>query len=125
MNLDDIGGDIELQKVSTPEWRVQHVWVRMLAGDEADDAQAALSAGTESEALARLAILCMCDEDGKRLFADQAARDKGVARVLKGPLAPMRRCAHAAVELNHLTDDHLEATKETFKKKATNSSGTG
>ena len=101
-------------EVPVPEWTAKRdasatVFVRELAGDDADKAMEILARRDESELSVRemwagLCVLCVCGEDGTPLFS---IADK--SRLLALPMAPMKRCAVAAMELNGFGEDAHEA----------------
>ena len=94
-------------KVSVPEWAANgtknaHVYVRMLRGSDAKRAYAVLDKKDqdESEMQVGICILCICDAQLRPLLS---AADK--ADLLDGPIAPLTRCAEAAMKLNGWLDD--------------------
>jgi hypothetical protein len=93
-------------KVSTPEWG-GHVYVRMLPGEELDDAlailEAAESGGKQSEMLAQACLLFISDSKGRALF-----RAEDIDAIRKLPMAAQIRCVNAALALNGLTEEALK-----------------
>lgn len=76
--------DLPMEEVPTPEWgEGSFVFVRTMSGTERDAFEqsmlAAKKGGTTNlvNIRARLAVLCICDEKGQRLFADDDAEALG------------------------------------------------
>lgn len=96
---------LTIESVPTPEWGGE-TYVRMLSGDEVEDAMAIVNATgsngklSERDAMAGMCALCVCDKDGSRLLT---ADD--VPMLLAGPLAPIWKCAQVALRINGLSDD--------------------
>jgi hypothetical protein len=95
-------------RVSTPEWAHDgsddHVYVRQMAASEFAAFRETLpdskdDLGTEAEEAARWTVQCACNIKGERLFAAGAA-----AQLVEGPLAPLVRCAEAAIHINALDE---------------------
>lgn len=88
------------ERVEVPEWG-GHVYVRAMSGAERDAWEVGLGAGSETQNLAnvraRLAALCMVDEEGRRLFADEDAEQLGAKSA-----AALERVFRAASRLNAL-----------------------
>jgi len=113
---DIFAGSNELlcSEVPVPEWTAKRdasatVFVRELVGDDADKAMEILSRRDENELGARemwvgMCILCVCDENRVPLF-DMADKELLLSR----PLAPLQRCAVAAMELNGFGENAHEA----------------
>ena len=63
----------QLQRISVPEWNTD-VWIRVLSGHERDRFELKLTDGISGKGRANvrafLAVMCLCDESGKRLFKD-------------------------------------------------------
>lgn len=116
LTRDEILGkqDIKVQRVEIPEWD-GHAFVRMLPGAERDrfeQSNVKVVKGKRGKThtepnpanfRARLAALCLCDEAGKRLFADSDAVDLG-----RKCGAALDRIADAALELNRMREEDYE-----------------
>lgn len=72
--------DLPREEVQVPEW-AGSVWVRTLTGTERDAFEAAVNPGGGKKNLAnfraRLAVLCVVDDKGERLFKDEDAAGLG------------------------------------------------
>jgi len=72
--------DLPREKVAAPEWGGE-VWVRTLTATERDAFEASVNPGKGAKNLAnfraRLAVLCVVDERGERLFKDEDAAALG------------------------------------------------
>lgn len=93
--------DLKRECVEIPEWGGT-VCVRVMTGAERDEWERHIldSRGPDnktnlSNARARLAILCACDEDGKRLFGDD-----DLAAVGAKSAAALERIFDVALRLN-------------------------
>lgn len=82
-----------------PEWKGR-VWVRTMTARERDQldawAVAAQMAG-EPNQRAQVAVICCCDEAGKRLFTEADIPD-----LAKKAAKPMERISEAAAKLNYI-----------------------
>jgi hypothetical protein len=76
-----------------------HVYVRELRGDEIDVFLKAQNL-TERETLIKLCILCVCDAGGTPILEEDDE-----TKLARGPLAPLRRCAEKAMELNGFMEE--------------------
>lgn len=91
--------DLPRVPVATPEWPAVdgHLYVRMLSA--AERVAFGLSLGDDPPKLenhwARFAVLCLCDEQGQRVFADADAEALG-----KKSAAVLLRIKEAAETLN-------------------------
>lgn len=105
--------DLPRELVAVAEWGGE-VYVRTLRGSERDAFEASnvkvTGKGRKRETTpmmanfrARLAALCMCDEEGKRLFSDADA----VALGQKSASA-LDRVADVALRLNGMTEESIE-----------------
>jgi len=107
--------DLEVVKVPTPEWGgEQHVFIRVMTAAERDGYESSMfDRDGEKRTLnlknirARLAVLVLCDEQGKRLF------DNDGAGLLGGKSSVvLDRIYEAARKVNALDEN---ATKEMAK----------
>jgi len=98
--------DDSLEKVSVPEWGGD-VFVRTMTGGERDSwelyASKQMERANNVNIRAKLACLCLCDENGKRLFGDGQVDALG-----KKSAKALDRVYSAALELNKLTDEDIE-----------------
>lgn len=112
--------DIKSEKVACPEWGGD-VMVYGLMGREKDRFEESLinQSGrktrlTLADATARLCVLCIRDENGKRLFSDDE-----VAALSKKSNAPLARIYDAAEKLSGMKKGDLEEmvkNSETIRK---------
>jgi hypothetical protein len=98
------------ESVSVPEWGGD-VFVRTLTAKELDDFQAANIQGSGKDRKpnlqnfrARLAVRCIVDADGKRLFEDTDAEALGAASC-----RAIDRVFAVAQRLNGMTDESTES----------------
>ena len=98
--------DLRTEEVEVPEWNGS-VFVRTLTGTDRDAFEQSVVQGVDKMDLAnvraRMAVLCMADEEGKRLFEDSDAKALGA----KSSLA-LGRIFTAAQKLNGMTDSDTE-----------------
>ena len=100
------------ESVPMPEWgEGEEVWVRTISGTERDAfEQASIEVrGKSREAnlrniRARLCVLCMCDEQGKRILEDKDAEAFGAQ-----PAPVLDRVFEVAQRLNGLGAKDVEA----------------
>jgi predicted DNA binding protein len=117
-----------------PEWKGRTVWVRTLHASERDaylaslrdvkrDRRGVTIVDRTANGSARLAVLCLCDEQGRRLFADDDAAELG----LKSSAA-LDRITDVAARLNRLNTEALEEAEknsETTRNGSSTSSSPG
>ncbi len=103
LGLNDRG---ELKKIHIPEWHTD-VYVRILSGIERDTWELrlrdAVSGKGKANLRAALAVMCLCDESGKRLFKDSDAEALGE----KSAVA-LDRVFDVAKRLNALDEKDVE-----------------
>lgn len=108
--------DLPRKLVPVTEWGGE-VYVRTLSGTERDAFEASLvkvvgkgkNRTTERDATnftAKLAALCICDEQGKRLFTNSQIVELG-----KKSSAALSRVVAVAMELNGVTDEAVESAE--------------
>lgn len=98
--------DLTRERVDVPEWGGE-VYVAMLTGRDRD----AFEAGCQNDdgsknwvnVRARLAVRCIVDEQGQRIFSDADAEALG-----RKSAAALARVFDVAARLNHLTEKDLE-----------------
>ena len=98
--------DLRREQVNVPEWGGS-VFVRTLTGTDRDAFEQSIIQNSERMDLAnvraRMAVLCVVDEKGERLFADSDAQALGA----KSSLA-LGRIFTVAQKLNGMTDADVE-----------------
>lgn len=103
--------DLKREWVATPEWgKDSGVYVRTISGTERDQFETAMVQGrTANTAInlqnvrARLAVFCVVDEDGKRLFQDEDAAALG-----KKSCKALDRIFECAQRLNGMRKEDIE-----------------
>lgn len=94
--------DLPREEVAVPEWGGA-VWVRTLTAAERDAFEASVNPGKGRKNLAnfraRLAVLCVVDEKGERLFQDEDAAALG-----RRSAAALDRITDAALRLSGLSE---------------------
>lgn len=100
--------DIIARTVDVPEWGGP-VRVRMMTSAARDRFEAEMAArkGDMGNFRARLAVRCICDEQGKLLFRDDQAEALG-----EKSAAAINRVFVVATELNHFSDAEVEAIEK-------------
>lgn len=98
----------EMEKVDVPEWGGE-VFVRVMSGAERDAFEAGMIASGNGKAnyqnvRARLAVRCICDGEGHRVFMDGDALALG-----KGSCVPLDKVFAVAQRINHIGDADIEA----------------
>ena len=101
--------DVLQEKVKVPEW-AGSVMVRGLTGAQRDAYESSLMIGKGKSrdvnlknARAKLVVLCVVDEDGRRLFTDA-----DVAALGDKSAAALQRIFDAAQKLSGLSDQDIE-----------------
>ena len=97
--------DLSREKVEIPEWGGV-VFVRTLSGTERDAWELRLSSIREKgvgDIRASLAVACVVDESGKRLFADS-----DIAELGKKSWKPLDRIFDVAMRLNKMREEDVE-----------------
>lgn len=99
-------GSVKVEKISVPEWGGD-VFIRVMESAERDAFEAASlerkGASKMANIRARLAAIVLCDESGKRLFADADAPALG-----KKLASALDRVFEAASKLNRLSKEDVE-----------------
>lgn len=99
--------DLKPQKLDIPEWN-DHVFIRSMTGRERGELEAASKSGNAlADFRAMLAIRCVCDENGARLFSDADLEAIG-----KKSSAALDRILNAASKLNALGAEGIERAGE-------------
>ena len=97
--------DLRQEEVEVPEWNGS-VSVRTLTGTDRDAFEQSIVQGVDKMDLAnvraRMAVLCVVDADGKRMFADSDAKALGARSSLA-----LGRIFDAAQKLNAMTDEDV------------------
>ncbi len=110
LGADDLGSEI----VQVPEWNNGHVRVRGLTAAERDAYEQSLMEATRTgkrtkitpklqNAKARMAVLCIVDADGKRMFTDEDAAALG-----EKSASALNRIVEAIQKLSGMSDEDLE-----------------
>jgi hypothetical protein len=94
--------DLPREAVNVPEWGGE-VFVRTLTGGERDRFEGWIQGDRFDAFRAKLAVLCVCDESGARVFADD-----DVALLSGKSTKPLDRIVEAAYRLNRFTTADLE-----------------
>lgn len=106
LNAEDTG----IEKVSVPEWGGE-VFIRTMTGAERDTWEMYATRQLDSKGnvniRAKLAVLTICDKDGKRLFSD-SHHDQ----LSKKNAKALDRVYSRALKLNKLTDEDIEALEK-------------
>lgn len=104
LTREDILGIVDLkpQEVDVPEWGAK-VFIRPMMATERAEWEGFVHADREKtgpvkEAQERLAVLCLCDADGNRLFTDA-----DIPALSKKNATALERIGIAAMRLNKLT----------------------
>jgi Phage tail assembly chaperone len=78
MNIRDLilnSNDRKTEKVETPEWGCEHVYVRTLSHSERRRLRSVTTTASDDDLyLAKLAASVICDEQGNRIFTDDDAK---------------------------------------------------
>ena len=90
--------DIHVELFDVPEWGAS-VYLRTLKSGEGDEI-ARLMSGKTANANARVAIKCLCDADGKRVFKPRDAED-----LANKSFAAIDRILHKIVAMNNMGED--------------------
>lgn len=110
LNKEQILGmeDLAREKLFIPEWK-NDVFVRTMSGAERDSFEAKISAESGNKEIqlknmrARLAVLTLCDENGKQLFETKDAPELGMKSA-----AALDRIFDVAQRLSKIGDDDVE-----------------
>ena len=105
--------DMPKEIVDVPEWGGA-VYVRSMSASERDTFEQSVSLGSNGSVTrnlnnirARLAVLCLCDESGNRMFEDAEAETLG-----RKSAAALDRIFEVARRLNALTDSDVEELRK-------------
>lgn len=105
--------DMPKESVDVPEWGGM-VYVRSMSASERDAFEQSVSLGSNGSIArnlnnirARLAVLCLCDESGARMFEDSEAETLG-----RKSAAALDRIFEVARRLNALTDSDVEELRK-------------
>lgn len=98
--------DLQRTKIHIPEWGAV-VWIRTLTGRERDRFEGQQSRDPYTDIRARLAVMCLVDEDGKQLFSaeDIPALTAKSSRALDRVFA-------VAVKLSGISKEDVEELKK-------------
>ena len=118
LKRDDIltADDIARELVPVPEWGGE-VWVKGMSGTERDNFEAGIieRRGKDTNVnmkniRAKLAAACLCDENGKRLFADA-----DIPALAAKSAAALQRVFAVAQRLSGIGDDEVKELAEGVK----------
>jgi hypothetical protein len=98
--------DLPRKELPIPEWKTK-VWIRTLTGGERDRFEGRQSKDPFTDVRARLAVLCLVDEQGLNLFteADIPALSAKSSKALDRVFA-------ASVKLNGISKEDVEELKK-------------
>ncbi len=111
--------DFEVRPVAVPEWGGT-VYVRTITGGQAEQYYAALRGGaSDRNVMARLVAYAACDERGNLLF-----RPEDIDALAARSFRALERVFDAAMQLNGMTDEAVEAEEKNSATAPTSGSGT-
>jgi hypothetical protein len=113
--------DSTIEPIDLPEWGVT-AFIRTMTGIERDSwdvyATKELAKNTKVNIRGKIVCICLCDEDGKRLFGD------GQAEALsKKNAKALNRVYDAALKLNKMRDEDIEDLEKNLKADPKENSG--
>ncbi len=94
--------DLPKKEIQVPEWGGS-IFIRTLTGTERDNFEISVSNNNLKNVRARMAVLCIVDEAGERLFEDKDAVELG-----KKSSAALSKIFDEAAEMNGLTEEHVK-----------------
>lgn len=98
--------DLTTETVNVPEWQGE-IKIRSWTGAEREQFEKSVNVidgkVKSSDVLSRIAVLSICDDDGKRIFTDA-----DIPALSKKSAAALERIADKAVKLNGLTESDIE-----------------
>jgi hypothetical protein len=97
--------DLARERVDLPEWG-GFVHVRTLTAGERDRFEGWTQGDRFDRFRAKLAVLAVCDEEGRRVFTDD-----DIEPLAAKSTKPLDRIAEAAFRLNRFTPEDLEAIR--------------
>ena len=102
--------DSGIEPIGLPEWGGS-AYIRTMSGSERDSwemyASKQMDKSNNVNIRAKLACICLCDENGKRLFGDGQVEALG-----KKSSKPLDRIYSQALKLNKLTDEEIETIEK-------------
>jgi hypothetical protein len=111
--------DLQRVEVPVPEWGGS-VFVRTMSGSERDRFEAAHLKNPERDFRARLAVACVCDEQGQPLFAEADIPSLGGKSS-----SALTRIFEAASKLNRMSKEDYEDLGKGSRSDPSDSSPTG
>lgn len=111
LKADDIlaAEDLKIEPIDLPEWGGS-AFIRVMNGTERDSWEVYAQKQMSSDRVnmrARLAVICLCDDKGERIFKDSQAAD-----LAKKSSIALDRVYEAAVRLNRIGAADLEALEK-------------
>lgn len=102
--------DRELEPIDLPKWGSPEVFVRVMSGTERDDFEASMIQQRGKNVTqnltnirAKLAVRCLVDKEGKRVFSDDDAVELG-----KKSCSMLQLVFEKARDLNKLSNEDVE-----------------
>ena len=113
--------DGKTEELDIPEWQTK-VWIRTLSGRERDALENLIYQGNKKGGVpnirAEFAVRCLCDADGKRLFADPEAKTLG-----EKSAAALDRIFEAARRFNKFDQKDVEELEKNSESGQSDNSG--
>lgn len=94
--------DIKIEKISIPEWGGDY-FVRIISGTDRDSFEESYAEQKMKAFRVRFLVLCLCDENGGRIFKDEDAVELG-----KKSSVVINRVFEAAWKINAFTPEAVE-----------------
>jgi hypothetical protein len=95
--------DIKIEKISIPEWGGDY-FVKIISGTDRDAFEESYSEQKMKAFRVRFLVLCLCEENGNRLFKDEDAPELG-----KKSSVVINRVFESAWKINAFTPEAVEA----------------
>lgn len=108
LNRDQILGviDVTIQKVEVKEWGGE-IFIRSMSAADRESLAQSISGEGNKNTMARAVALCVCDEQGKRLFTNNDASALGDKSA-----SAMDRVFKAIVKLNGMGEEAGETARK-------------
>ena len=107
---------LDKELVEVEEWGGA-VWVRVLTGTERDRFEVQVSDSKRTNFRARLAVYCVCDENGQRLFAESDVQALG-----NQPGSALEKVCTVALRLNRYTSEDVALLEKNSESVTSNGS---
>lgn len=95
--------DIKIEKVSIPEWGGDY-YIKIISGTDRDSFEESYAEQKMKAFRVRFLVLCLCDEQGTRLFRDEDAAELG-----KKSSVVLNRVFETAWRVNAFTPEAVES----------------